>query len=271
MFVVDRKTITMQFGTWTLWKLGYADRAAQLEEEMSSHARRLTHANSLAQALTAGASVYMLRREPDILLSRVAEGIAVAQAHGFPVWIDHVGFWIGWAIAEKGFLEEGIAHLRTALDTYRRNGAGSSLPKFYGLLADRLGEQGDFKEALGLVDQALAHIEQTEERANEAETGGCAASCCLPATRTISHPPRFVCDGPSTSLPGKRPRHGNCVRQRRLPPCCAIAASGKRRASALHPCMTGSTKAWTHPTCSTREGCCASCHSKHAASRHGVG
>ena len=84
MFVVDRKTITMQFGTWTLWKLGYADRAAQLEEEMSSHARRLTHANSLAQALTAGASVYMLRREPDILLSRVAEGIAVAQAHGYP-------------------------------------------------------------------------------------------------------------------------------------------------------------------------------------------
>jgi class 3 adenylate cyclase/predicted ATPase len=169
-FAVDRKTITMQFGTWTLWKLGYADQAAALEEEMTSHARRLAHANSLAQALTAGASVHMLRREPDILLAKVAEGIAIAKAHGFPVWVDHADFWIGWAMAEKGFLEKGIAHLRTALTTYRRNGAGSSLPKFYGLLADRLGEQGQFEEALSLLDQALAHIERTEERANEAET-----------------------------------------------------------------------------------------------------
>jgi class 3 adenylate cyclase/predicted ATPase len=169
-FAVDRKTITMQFGTWALWKLGYADQAVQLEEEMTGHARRLSHANSLAQALTAGASVHMLRREPDILLAKVAEGIAIAKAHGFPVWVDHADFWIGWAMAEKGFLEKGIAHLRTALATYRRNGAGSSLPKFYGLLADRLGEQGQFEEALSLLDEALTHIERTEERANEAET-----------------------------------------------------------------------------------------------------
>jgi tetratricopeptide (TPR) repeat protein len=35
---------------------------------------------------------------------------------------------------------------------------------------DRLGEQSQFEEALSLLDQALVHIERTDERANEAET-----------------------------------------------------------------------------------------------------
>jgi class 3 adenylate cyclase/tetratricopeptide (TPR) repeat protein len=169
-YAVDRKTITMQFGAWTLWKLGYADQAARLVEDMISHARRLGHPNSLAQALTAGASVYMLRREPDILLAKVEEGVAIAKAHGYPVWVDHADFWIGWALAEKGYLKQGIEHLNTAMEAYRRHGAGSSLPKFYGLLADRLGEDRQYDAALCYLDQAQAHIERTGERANEAET-----------------------------------------------------------------------------------------------------
>ena len=56
------------------------------------------------------------------------------------------------------------------MDAYRRHGAGSSLPKFYGLLADRLGEDRQYDAALRYLDQAQAHIERTDERANEAET-----------------------------------------------------------------------------------------------------
>jgi class 3 adenylate cyclase/predicted ATPase len=167
---VDRKMIALQFGTWILWKLGYPDQAAHLEEELNKHARRLAHPNSLAQALTAGSSVYMLRREPDRLLERVREGVRIAEAHGYPVWIDHADFWIGWALAEKGSVEEGIVHLRRALVAYQKHGSGSSMPKFLGLLADRLGEVGRYDEALTLLDQAIQHVERMEERANEAET-----------------------------------------------------------------------------------------------------
>src|SRR5262249_22527007 len=73
VYAVDRKMIASQFGTWTLWKLGFPDQAAALELELNQHARRLEHPNSLAQALTGGASVYMLRREPHRLIERVNE------------------------------------------------------------------------------------------------------------------------------------------------------------------------------------------------------
>jgi class 3 adenylate cyclase/predicted ATPase len=169
-YAVDRKIITYQFGTWILWNLGYPDQAAELEHELHEHARRLNHPNSLAQALTAGASVYMLRREPDRFLERVREGIAVAQSHGYPVWVDHADFWLGWALTEKGSLDEGIAHLRRALIAYQKTGAGSSMPKFLGLLADRLGDVQRHDEGLALLKQAVDHIERTGERANEAET-----------------------------------------------------------------------------------------------------
>ena len=169
-YAVDRKMITFQFGTWVLWKLGYPDQAAELENELNHHARRLNHPNSLAQALTAGASVYMLRREPDRLLERVQEGVAVAESHGYPVWVDHAGFWSGWALAEKGSVEEGISHLRRALVAYQRTGAGGSMPKFLGLLADRLGDVRQHDEGLKLLQQAIQHIERSGERATEAET-----------------------------------------------------------------------------------------------------
>jgi predicted ATPase len=112
----------------------------------------------------------MLRREPDRLLARALEGISVAETHGYPVWIDHAGFWLGWALAEKGDKQQGINHLRRALVAYGRSGAGSSMPKFLGLLADRLGEIGEVAEGLALLEQALAHIERCGETANEAET-----------------------------------------------------------------------------------------------------
>jgi predicted ATPase/class 3 adenylate cyclase len=169
-FAVDRKMIALQFGTWILWKLGYADQAARMEQELNVHTRRLAHANSLVQGLTGGASVYMLRREPDRLLARVSEGIRIAEMRGYPVWIDHAGFWVGWSLAEKGFVEEGIAQIQQALEAYCRPGAGSSLPKFLGLLADRLGEVGRCDDGLQLLDRALEHIERTGERATEAET-----------------------------------------------------------------------------------------------------
>jgi class 3 adenylate cyclase/predicted ATPase len=169
-YAVDRKMIAYQFGTWTLWKLGFPDQAAELEAELNRHARRMEHPNSLAQALTAGASVYMLRREPDRLLERVREGIAIAESHGYPVWVDHADFWLGWAWAEKGNVDDGIAHLGRALVAYQKTGAGSSMPKFLGLLADRMGEVGRCDEGLALLNQAIDHIERTGERASEAET-----------------------------------------------------------------------------------------------------
>ena len=169
-YAVDRKMIAYQFGTWTLWKLGFPNQAVELEAELNRHARRMEHPNSLAQALTAGASVYMLRREPDRLLERVREGIAVAESHGYPVWVDHADFWLGWALAEKGSVAEGIVHLRRALVAYQKTGAGSSMPKFLGLLADRMGEIGRYDEGLTLLNQAIDHIERSCERASEAET-----------------------------------------------------------------------------------------------------
>jgi len=169
VYAVDRKMIASQFGTWTLWTLGFPDQAAALELELNQHARRLEHPNSLAQALTGGASVYMLRREPRCLIERVNEGIAVAESHGYPVWVDHSDFWLGWAFAELGRLDEGIERLERALKTYRKHGAGSSLPKFLGLLADRLGQAGRFDQALQLLDQAIDHIDRYGEHATEAE------------------------------------------------------------------------------------------------------
>ena len=44
------------------------------------------------------------------------------------------------------------------------------MPKFLGLLADRLGDVRQHDEGLALLQQAIQHIERSGERATEAET-----------------------------------------------------------------------------------------------------
>jgi predicted ATPase len=44
------------------------------------------------------------------------------------------------------------------------------MPKFLGLLADRLGDMRQHDEGLALLQQAIQHIERSGERATEAET-----------------------------------------------------------------------------------------------------
>ena len=196
-YAIDRKTITMQFGAWTLWKLGYADQAARLVEDMISHARRLGHANSLAQALTAGASVYMLRREPDVLLAKVEEGVAIAKAHGYPVWVDHADFWVGWALAEKGHLKQGIEHLNTAMEAYRRHGAGSSLPKFL-RTAGRPAGRGPPIRRGPLLSRPGASPHRTDRRARQRSRNLASAQqasvCAQPGRSCLSRDVRAASD-----------------------------------------------------------------------------
>src|SRR5262249_46953699 len=51
----DPKTVAGSFGSWSLWALGYPDRAAQLNHEKDEHARRRDHPFDLGFALHTGA------------------------------------------------------------------------------------------------------------------------------------------------------------------------------------------------------------------------
>lgn len=168
-YAVDRKVLALQFGSQASWMLGYTNAAVALVTEMQRHAESLGHPYSLAQSLTSGANVYMLRNEHVKLREMAEKGIEIAAAHDQLVWVDHGEVWIGWALAQEGDLARGIRLIERAIDRYRKSGAKLSLAKFYALIADILILDGQYAAADQYLEFASEHIEHTGERSHLAD------------------------------------------------------------------------------------------------------
>jgi predicted ATPase len=75
----------------------------------------------------------------------------------------------GWALAEQGQVEEGIAQIREGLAMVRTIGIGTGQAHSLILLAEAYSKRGQIKEGLSVLTEALAQVEKTGDRSYEAE------------------------------------------------------------------------------------------------------
>ena len=77
-------------------------------------AQELSHPFSLVFALDFADILHQLRREGQAAQERAETAIALSTEQGFPFWLAKGTILRGWALAEQGQEEEGIAQLLRA-------------------------------------------------------------------------------------------------------------------------------------------------------------
>ncbi|HXW84367.1 MAG TPA: zinc ribbon domain-containing protein [Candidatus Binataceae bacterium] len=153
----------------TLMLLGrVTDARASLEEGLRK-ARESGHLFSLGHALTVSGWLGRYRREPELALARAAEAIALSEEHGMTEWHHWGQFHHGWALAELGQLEEGIAETTQGIAGFRETGGVPRQQYVIACFARSLARVGRTQESLALLNEALAHVERTGERVDLAE------------------------------------------------------------------------------------------------------
>ena len=152
-----------------LFCLGYPDQALQRGHQALALAQELSHPVSLTAALRWLAALHQLRREEQAVQERADEAIALATRHGFPLFVGWATSMRGWALAQQGQEEAGIAQICQGLATYQATGAAMDRPYMLALLADAYGESGQTKKGMDTVDEALTIVQETEERYFESE------------------------------------------------------------------------------------------------------
>jgi predicted ATPase len=75
----------------------------------------------------------------------------------------------GWALAQQGQGEAGIAQIRQGLTTYQATGAGLDQPHMLALLTEAYETMGQIEERLGAVSEGLAVAHKTGEDYYKAE------------------------------------------------------------------------------------------------------
>jgi predicted ATPase len=157
------------YRAWALWLLGYPDQALQGMQHALALAHALSHPFSLVYALTYAARVHQLRREGPEAQAQTEAAMALATAQRFAQWLAQATILRGWALAEQGQGEAGLAQMREGLATYGTTGAQVLRPYFLALVARAYGAGGQLEEGRTALAEALMAVAKTGERFYEAE------------------------------------------------------------------------------------------------------
>lgn len=169
LYAVDPGVYCLSYLLWALVHLGYSERALQRSREALKLANELSHPHSLVFALTFAAWGHQIRREARVTQERAEATIALSTEHGFPDWLAWATTQRGWALAEQGEQEQGIAHMQQGLAASRSTGAELLRPYFLALLAATYGDAGQPAEGLRILEEALVLVRRNHIRHYEAE------------------------------------------------------------------------------------------------------
>jgi class 3 adenylate cyclase/tetratricopeptide (TPR) repeat protein len=153
----------------TLWHLGFAEQAMEMDRESRELARSLGHAFSRGHAIDFSACLHQSCRLGVGTQAAAEEEIAIATEQGFPLWHACGTLHKAAGMLLQGRREEALPLLQKGLTAFRATGAGVRVPYYLGILGDAYIQAGNFEEALRCFDEALATVEKNDDRFQEAE------------------------------------------------------------------------------------------------------
>jgi class 3 adenylate cyclase/predicted ATPase len=157
-------------GSVCLWMLGFPEQARTMAREAMELVDALAHppTTGYAQsALTWGAP--FLRGDIDGVDAAAAEATRVSVAGEFSFWPPFVRIFQGWAVATRGDVRAGLAHMRAGYPEWRGMGGGILRPTIHAFMARATWKDGDAREALKIVSDAFTEIASTQEHFCEPE------------------------------------------------------------------------------------------------------
>ena len=156
----DEGRLCSEYLAYALWFLGYPEQATRKQRDVLALAYKQPHPIDLIHALVSSAYQYRLRREGKEVKEHAERASALASEHGFAFWGAYAAMFSGWALAELGQHDEGIAQIRKGIEDFRGTGAGVFGDYVPGLLAEAYQKAGRVEEGLAAVEEGLAVLEK---------------------------------------------------------------------------------------------------------------
>jgi class 3 adenylate cyclase/predicted ATPase len=134
---------------------GAPDRGLAEADRVLREAREAgAHPLVVAFALDFLAVLHFLRREPEAVMQRTEEAIAIGEQYGFVLEHRLGQLLLGWARCVRGE-EEGLVLAQEAIGALSATGAVVGAPMFVGLLAETQAAAGEREDALRTIESGI--------------------------------------------------------------------------------------------------------------------
>jgi predicted ATPase/class 3 adenylate cyclase len=192
----DPRVHVRLYGGMALWFLGYPDQALRICAEARRYADTSRHPFSEAMVRTITLRVHQLRGEAAVVPGQANAAIALCEEHGFVHYLAMALILRGWARAQQGEFEKGIAEIQAGLEKERATGALLFESYTLGLLADVCIKNERYAQAFDLLHQAQLRLdEENSERFYAAEIYRLLGETYLRSRRDLEQAERYLCKG----------------------------------------------------------------------------
>ncbi|MGH3054352.1 MAG: hypothetical protein ACRDL7_05180, partial [Gaiellaceae bacterium] len=157
------------FAVFTLWQLGYPDRALAVQRELLAIAEQSRSPYSIALALGFGVVLAKDRGDTDAVLAMTDRLMALASEQHFHIWAALALANRGEALSQHGAVEEALPVIQQGLAIFRAAGFYSMYGFYLTHLAAAHLRAGQTSEGLRVVDEGLQLCKTLVSRYYEAE------------------------------------------------------------------------------------------------------
>ena len=141
-----------------LWHLGSGDQGRAKIREAISLSERLKSPGCMAVSLGNASGFYMTLREPGTVREAAQRLSTLASEQQLPLFVAQGSVYRGWAMAEQGRADEGLALIRAGLDSLATLGNRLALPHYFRALSEAQARAGQIEEALATIEQAFSTV-----------------------------------------------------------------------------------------------------------------
>ncbi|HUK09363.1 MAG TPA: adenylate/guanylate cyclase domain-containing protein [Stellaceae bacterium] len=153
-------TFCASFLAYTLWFLGYPDRAKAMIESNLAIARARTsdssHVHSFVSALTYAVRIHQNRGDAALTKQFAEELVVISRRNHYNYYEALAITHLGWANAVEQSLRAGIEQMKEGLAAIINTGTVNTLPGFYARLAELYVRLGRSDKALRVLGKAKA-------------------------------------------------------------------------------------------------------------------
>jgi len=176
--------------------LGYPDQALRICAEARLYADASRHPFSEAMSRVISLRVHQFRGEAAVVAGQSTAAVALCEEHEFVHYRAMALILRGWANAQQGEFQKGIAEIQEGLKIERATGALLYESYILGLLADACIKNDRYEQALEVLNQARLRLdEENSERFYAAEIYRLLGEAYLRSDQDLDQAEHFFCRG----------------------------------------------------------------------------
>jgi predicted ATPase len=192
----DPRVHVRSYDGMALWLIGYPDRALRVCAEARRYADASQHPFTEAIARTISLRVHQFRGDAAVVAGEANAAIAFCEKHDFVHYLAMASILRGWACADQGEFEKGIAEIQEGMEKERATGALIFESYSLGLLADACIKNKRYGQALDFLEQAQLRLnEQNSERFYAAEIYRLLGETYLRSSQNVDQSEHYFCKG----------------------------------------------------------------------------